>query len=47
MQALVDVVQAGGGGSVPEPASWALIASGLVGAFLLRKKIAQTQNNRA
>jgi len=47
MQALVSVVQTGGGGSVPEPGSWVLIAGGLAGAFLLRGKMAKAQNNRA
>ena len=45
MQALVTVQQTGGGGgATPEPASYVLIAGGLAGAFLLRRKMTRGQN---
>jgi hypothetical protein len=41
------VVNNTGGGSTPEPASLVLFGGGLVGVFLLRKRITVAQNNLA
>ena len=46
MNATVQVNQLAVSGA-PEPSSWLLIAAGLAGAFLARRKMANVQNDRA